>query len=196
MIVSKLVPSQDTVTRYVLTQGSILWSDNNWYMNPVNSLWIQLVLAGVKSWLKSRKTIKMDKKVFNFQFINTLNNLVSSIENGFGSEIKMSSGNIINPAQSSSNKTSIKLSAQMLSDVVDSISVPYSFFDNGEKGSYIQVIIRESEKIHHKHLMLLAKMPLSKNTEAILSMLRTECDSSNLACEKLLFRIKQRASQD
>lgn len=192
MIVSKLLPNQEG-SRYLITQGSIIWSDDNWYMNPANALWIQLILTGAKEWLKSRKTAKLDKNTYNFQFINTLSNLVKNIDFGFNSEIKMVADKINNPLQSRSNKTALKLLCQTLSDTVDTISVPHHFFDNSERGFYVEFVFRETEKIKHKYMFHLLKMKLSKSTEDMLLLLRTECDASTFTSERLLARIMKSA---
>jgi hypothetical protein len=192
LIISKLLPAQDG-SRYVITQGAIAWNDDNWYMNPANALWIQLVLMGAKDWLKCRNGLKLDKNTYNFQFMNTLSNLVRNIDYGFNSEIKIVSSKVSNPLQSRSNKTAVKLLSCTLSEIVDSISVPHHFFDNSDRGTFVQFIFRENEKVKHSHMMQLAKMKLSSNTENILLMLRTECDASEFASQKLLVEMKKKA---
>jgi hypothetical protein len=192
LIVSKLLPTQEG-SRYVITQGAIVWSDDNWYMNPANALWIQLVLSGAKDWLKARNGMKLDKNSYNFHFMNAVSELVKNIDYGFNSEIKMVSDKVKNPLQSRSNKTAVKLLSYTLSEMVDGITVPHHFFDNADRGSFVQFVFRESEKAKHKHMMHLSKMKLSSNTENILLMLRTECDASEFAGQKFLLEMKKKA---
>lgn len=195
MIVSKLNPGQDGSTKYIITQGSIVWSNDSWYMNPINALWIQIILSGAKDWLKCRKAQNLDKKVYNFQFMNTLSNLVKNIDHGFNSEIKMAADKVTNQLQSRSNRTAIKLLSHTLSEIIDGVVVPEHFFENADRGFYVQFIFRESEKIKHSHLTRLSKMALSKSTEDILLMLKHECNASNLACDRFLAGLKKKTSQ-
>lgn len=193
MIVSKLDLNTDGTTRYVITQGSIVWCDDNWYKNRLNALWIQLILAGVKDWVNCKKQQKLSKSLFNFHFVNMLHELTTNIDYGFNSEINITVNRINNPLQSRSNKTALKLLCNTLSNVVDSILVPEDFFYNPEKGTFIQFILRESDRVKHSHGMRLSKMKLNKESEDVLTMLRYECDSATLASEQLIKSLKEKS---
>jgi hypothetical protein len=127
--------------------------------------------------------------------MNTLAGLVKNIDYGFNSEVKMVADKVTNQLQSRSNKTAIKLLSHTLSEIIDGVIVPHNFFENVDRGFYVQFIFRESERIKHSHLMHLSKMKLSKNTEDMLLMLRHECDASNLACDRFLARLKKKTSR-
>jgi hypothetical protein len=125
----------------------------------------------------------------------TLSNLVRNIDYGFNSEVKMVADKVTNQLQSRSNKTAVKLLSHTLSDIIDAIVVPHNFFENADRGFYVQFVLRENEKTRHNHSMHLSKMKLSKSTEDSLLLLRHECDASNLACERFLTRLKKKTSQ-
>lgn len=193
MIVTKLDPGTDGSARYIITQGSIVWFDDNWYKNRLNALWIQLILAGVKDWVKCKKEQRLSKSLFNFHFVNMLNELTNNIDYGFNSEIKIAANKIDNPLQSRSNKTALKLLCNTLSNVVDSILVPENFFYNPDKGTFIQFVLRQSDRVKHSHGMRLSKMNLSKESEDMLTMLKYECESSTLASEQLIRNLKEKS---
>lgn len=194
MIVSKVAYAQDDAPRYVITQGMIDWSNENWYQDTANTLWLQLVMTGVKDWLYCRRELKPAKENAGFQFINTLSGLVKTIDAGLHSEMKMAAEKVINLKLSRKNKTSIGISARILFDIVDSVTVNCEFFDNPDQGSYINVSMRESETRHYEHLMLLRKINMPEKVAAQLAGYRSFADMSDLIGRNYLEQVRQKTS--